>query len=85
MGEDKKTLTIFSSLAKNSVKFFSQKGFTSAFSQLFATSLTSTATAATRPLKRKKLPFTVVNACGRWYIIKVQIKAVVMEINDIEA
>ena len=31
VGEDKKTLTIFSTLAKNSVKFFSQKGFTRAF------------------------------------------------------
>ena len=31
MGEDKKTLTVFSTLAKNSVKFFSQNRFTSAF------------------------------------------------------
>ena len=31
MGEDKKTLTIFSTLAKNSVKFFSQNRFTRAF------------------------------------------------------
>ena len=53
-GEDKKTLTIFSTLAKNSVKFFSQNRFTSAFSLLFATTPTTTATAATRPLKRKK-------------------------------
>ena len=67
-GEDKKTLTIFSSLAKNSVKFFSQNRYTRAFLLLFATSPTSTATAATCPLKCKKLPFTVVNACGRWYI-----------------
>ena len=36
MGEDKKTLTVFSTLAKNSVKFFSQKGFTRALSLLFA-------------------------------------------------
>ena len=36
MGEDKKTLTIFSTLAKNSVKFFSQNRFTRAFSLLFA-------------------------------------------------
>ena len=36
VGEDKKTLTIFSTLAKNSVKFFSQKGFTMAFLLLFA-------------------------------------------------
>ena len=57
MGEDKKTLTIFSSLAKNSVKFFSHKGFTSAFLLLFATAPTTTATAATRPQKRKKLSF----------------------------
>jgi len=35
-GEDKKTLTIFSTLAKNSVKFFSQRGFTRAFPLLFA-------------------------------------------------
>ena len=56
-GEDKKTLTIFSSLTKNSVKFFSQNRFTRAFLLLFATSLTSTATAATRPLKLKKLSF----------------------------
>jgi len=35
--EDKKTLTIFSTLAKNSVKFFLQKGFTRAFSLRFAT------------------------------------------------
>ena len=34
MGEDKKTLTIFSTLAKNSVKFFSQNRFTRAFSLL---------------------------------------------------
>ena len=53
-GEDKNTLTIFSSLAKNSVKFFSQNRFTSAFSLLFATAPTTTATAATRPCKRKK-------------------------------
>ena len=31
VGEDKKTLTIFSTLAKNSVKFFSQNRFTGAF------------------------------------------------------
>ena len=37
VGEDKKTLTIFSTLAKNSVKFFSQNRFTRAFSVLFAT------------------------------------------------
>ena len=48
MGEDKKTLTIFSTLAKNSVKFFSQNRFTRAFSLLFATAPTTTATAATR-------------------------------------
>ena len=30
-GEVTKTPTIFSSLAKNSVKFFSQKGFTKTF------------------------------------------------------
>ena len=35
MGEDKKTLTIFSTLAKNSVKFFSQNRFTRAFSLRF--------------------------------------------------
>ena len=54
VGEDKKTLTIFSSLAKNSVKFFSQKGFTKAFSLHFATYPNLAAIAATRPLKRKK-------------------------------
>ena len=55
VGEDKKTLTIFSTLAKNSVKFFSQKGFTSAFSMRFATSSTFAAIAATRPLKNEKI------------------------------
>jgi len=35
-GEDKKTLTIFSTLAKNSVKFFSPNRFTRAFVQPFA-------------------------------------------------
>ena len=49
VGEDKKTLTIFSTLAKNSVKFFSQNRFTRNFSLLFATAPTTTATAATRP------------------------------------
>ena len=53
-GDEVKTLTVFSTLAKNSVKFFSQNRFTSAFSLLFATAPTTTATAATRPLKRKK-------------------------------
>ena len=53
-GKIKKTLTIFSTLAKNSVKFFSQNRFTRAFSLLFATAPTTTATAATRPCKRKK-------------------------------
>ena len=48
MGEDEKTLTIFSTLAKNSVKFFSQKGFTSAFSLLFATYPNLAVTTATR-------------------------------------
>ncbi len=48
VGEDKKTLTIFLTLAKNSVKFFSQNRFTRAFSLLFATAPTTTATAATR-------------------------------------
>jgi len=42
---------------KNSVRFFLQNRFTSAFSLLFATATITTATAATRPLKRKKLPF----------------------------
>ena len=36
------------------MKFFSQNRFTSAFSLLFATAPTTTATAATRPCKRKK-------------------------------
>ena len=53
VGEDKKTLTIFSTLAKNSVKFFSQNRFTRAFSLLFATAPITTATAATRPLRKK--------------------------------
>ena len=53
VGEDKKTLTIFSTLAKNSVKFFSQKGFTRAFLLLFATYPNFAATAATRPLRKK--------------------------------
>jgi hypothetical protein len=44
----------FSTLAKNYVKFFSQNRFTSAFSLLFATAPTTTATAATRHCKRKK-------------------------------
>jgi hypothetical protein len=44
----------FSTLAKNSVKFFSQEGFTRAFSLLFATYPNLAVTAATRPLKRKK-------------------------------
>ena len=57
MGEDKKTLTIFSTLAKNSVKFFSQNRFTRAFLLLWATSSTFAATAATCPLKLKKLSF----------------------------
>ena len=38
----------------NSVKFFSQKRFTRAFVLLFATYPNLAATAATRPLKRKK-------------------------------
>ena len=53
MGEDEKTLTIFSTLAKNSVKFFSQKGFTSAFSLLFATYPNLAVNAATRSLRKK--------------------------------
>ena len=48
MGEDKKTLTIFSSLAKNSVKFFSQNRFTKAFSLLFVTYPNLAVIAATR-------------------------------------
>ena len=67
-GEDKKTLTIFSTLAKNSVKFFSQNRFTKAFSLLFATYPTISAIAATRTLKRKNFPFAVVNTGERWYI-----------------
>ena len=55
VGEDKKTLTIFSTFAKNSVKFFSQNRFTRAFLLLFATYLNLAVTAATRPLKRKKI------------------------------
>ena len=47
-GEEVKTLTIFSTLAKNSVKFFSQKGFTSAFLLLFATYQNLAAIVATR-------------------------------------
>jgi hypothetical protein len=39
------------------VKFFSQNRFTSAFSLLFATAPTTTATAATRP-------FLLINLCG---------------------
>ena len=35
MGEDRKTLTIFSSLAKNSVKFFFTKGLHKGFSAAF--------------------------------------------------
>ena len=54
MGEEVKTLTIFSSLAKNSVKFFSQKCFTRDFSMRFAIYPNLAVTAATRPLKRKK-------------------------------
>ena len=57
VGEDKKMLTIFSTLAKKSVKFFLQNRFTRAFLLLFATAPTTTATAATRPQKRKKLSF----------------------------
>ena len=57
VGEDKKKLTIFSTLAKNSVKFFSQNRFTRAFLLLFAIYPTISAITATRPLKRKKLPF----------------------------
>ena len=53
VGEEVKTLTIFSSLAKNSVKFFSQKGFTSAFSLLFATYPNLAVNAATRSLRKK--------------------------------
>ena len=45
VGEDKKTLTVFSTLAKNSVKFFSQNRFTRDFLLLFATSSTFAATA----------------------------------------
>ena len=47
-GEDKKTLTIFSTLAKNSVKVFSQNRFTRAFVLLFATYPNLAATVATR-------------------------------------
>jgi len=47
-GEEVKTLTIFSTLAKNSVNFFSQKGFTRAFLLLFATFSTFAVIAATR-------------------------------------
>ena len=54
VGEDKKTLTIFSTLAKNSVKFFSQNRFTRAFVLPFATYPNFAATAAAHPLKRKK-------------------------------
>ena len=56
MAEDKNADHFFKS-NKNSVKFFLQNRFTSAFSLLFATAPTTTATAATRPQKRKKLSF----------------------------
>ncbi|MBE6358546.1 MAG: hypothetical protein E7057_04790 [Lentisphaerae bacterium] len=49
MGAEKKTLTIFSTLAKNSVKFFSQNRFTRAFPLLFAIYPNLAVTAATRP------------------------------------
>ena len=48
VGGDKKTLAIFSTLVKYSVKFFSQNRFTRAFSLLFATYLNLAVTAATR-------------------------------------
>ena len=48
-GEDKKNADRFFKSNKNSVKFFLQNRFTSAFSLLFATAPTTTATAATRP------------------------------------
>jgi hypothetical protein len=48
-GEDKKTLTIFSTLAKNFVKFFLQNRFSMAFSLLFAIYPNLAITAATRP------------------------------------
>ena len=54
-GEDKKTLTIFSSLAKNSVKFFSQKGFTRAFSLLFANIPDLCSNCCDMPLKNEKI------------------------------
>ena len=56
-GEDKKNADHFFKSDKNSVKFFSQNRFTRAFLLLFATAPTTTATAATRPQKRKKLSF----------------------------
>ena len=48
VGEDKKKLTIFSTLAKNSVKFFSQNRFSRAFSLLFAIYPNLAVNAATR-------------------------------------
>ena len=56
-GEDKKNADRFFKSDKNSVKFFSQNRFTKAFVLPFASYPTFTATAATRPLKRKKLSF----------------------------
>jgi hypothetical protein len=70
VGEDKKTLTIFSTLAKNSVKFFhktASQGFLRCFLPLTRTSPQLPRHA---PKKRKNPQFAVVNACGRWYIIK---------------
>ena len=61
-GGDKKTLNIFSTLAKNSVKFF-YKPLHKGFSLLFATAPTTTATSATRPLKNEKK--SAIRCCKR--------------------
>ena len=55
MGEDKKKLTIFSTLAKNSVKFFSQNRFTRAFLLLFANILDLYRNRRDTPLKTQKI------------------------------
>jgi hypothetical protein len=69
-GEDKKTLTVFSTLAKNSVKFFLKTASQRLFRCFLPHPRPLPQPPRHAPKKRKNPQSAVVNACGRWYIIK---------------